>query len=111
SDVLTDDGPAPTGEWWQPSDIEDLETDEWSWPGGTGTNYSHLIYENWIEAEVVEPPAAAWDNTTLGQDKGRNPTLRWIWSGNGENQRARSVKIFTKAQTLVGGFDPDVDTP
>lgn len=113
SDVLVQNGPggAPDNAWFTSADLASLSIEAVQIPHGFSTFGDFALYEVWLEAEVMDPPSATWDTLSLGQDVGKNPLLKWNWIGGGEAQKRFEVKVFTKAATLVGGFDPDVDTP
>lgn len=110
-DVNVAAGPAPSGSWWAAADLQDLEMEHINEPGGTGTSYNTAVIEAWIEAEVIEAPAATWDTTHFDADVTVRPYHKWNYVGNGEPQKKYRLKIFTEAQTLAGGFDPDVTVP
>lgn len=70
-----------------------------------------FIHDMFVELEIMKEADATWLASTLHQDVAINPTIGWTFIGNGESQKLFHVKVFTLAQTLAGGFDPDVTVP
>lgn len=104
-------GTPPTGPDFSQTEITGLRIEHMHFPGGTGTNYEHRVFESWVELEILEAPAVTWDLSTLTADTNPYTTWKWNYSGNGETQKKYRIKVFTLAQTVAGGFDPDVTTP
>lgn len=74
------------------------------------TGYTEF-WELYVELDIVKQADVTWDNSFFTADVTQRPHQKWNFIGNGEVQKLYQVKIFTEAQTLVGGFDPDVDVP
>lgn len=68
------------------------------------------VDELWMELDVVKR-AVVTPAAPASAERDPSTVVPWTYVGDGDAQKAYQLRVFTKAATLVGGFDPAVTAP